>query len=234
MHRGQRAPGESSSASDERPVANNRSAVMACADKSCADESCRAARRGHCCRARALAERGVAHAATVHMEDSGGEDDSPTARFWIMVRLTVTAATQLCFERFDTASANLRVWNCLRGAVEAVITTLRLLEASVVATTSTCEQEVVALRGNSNGSSPLERQRARLTLGSTVESAQNQRAALAGPVAPSFMAARAVRRDEQRDKEEACDKHIASDRERLSACRAASTTPEECSANDPP
>ena len=52
MHRGQRAPGESSSASDERPVANNRSAVMACADKSCADESCRAARRGHCCRAR--------------------------------------------------------------------------------------------------------------------------------------------------------------------------------------
>lgn len=46
MHRGQRAPGESSSASDERPVANNRSAVMACADKSCADESYRAARRG--------------------------------------------------------------------------------------------------------------------------------------------------------------------------------------------
>ena len=162
----------------------------------------------------ALAERGVAHAATVHMEDSGGEDDSPTARSWIMAWLTVTAATQLCFERFDTASVSLRVWNCLRGAVEAVITTrhLRLLEASAVATTSTCEQEVVALRGNSNGSSPLERQRARLTLGSTVESAQNQRAALAGPVAPSFMAARTVRRDEQRDKEEACDKHIASDR----------------------
>ena len=83
------------------------------------------------------------------------------------------------------------------------------LEASVVATTSTCEQEVVAATGNSNRTSPHLRVSA-LTCSSAALCGQLRTAGcVQGLVASCVAAARAVRWDEQRAQVQARETHIA-------------------------